>query len=453
MSAARWSTDLGFLLGAVGAAVGLGSIWRFPYLAGAGGGFAFIAVFVIACIAFGAPMLIGEAVIGRWARSSPQSAAGTIAVRFGFSRRWNVVGWTGAIAGYLVTSYYTMIAGWVLAYAWLFLTGQYARGGVAETAARFHAMTGDTRAAMLWQLAFFALVTWVSAHGVNRGVEFANRWRAPALLAILLVLVAYSLATGDVARGLEFAFAPNLSRLTPSVLLDAVGQAFYALGICVGVMIVYGAYMPASERLGRSVIAVIGSILLVSGLATVVIFPLVFHYGLNPASGPELVFQVLPVAFAEMPGGRIVGTLFFALLVLAAFTPTMALMEPWVSWLMERFGLRRAVATCVATGSCWIVGQGSVLSFGMAADWRPLAGIPRFATLNLFGIVDFLSSNLLMPLSTLFVSVFLGWRIGALAPDTEYSGLSGSQRRFLLFALRYLCPIGIIVILAIGLTG
>jgi NSS family neurotransmitter:Na+ symporter len=131
----------------------------------------------------------------------------------------------------------------------------------------------------------------------------------------------------------------------------------------------------------------------------------------------------------------------------------MALMEPWVSWLMERFGLRRAVATCVATGSCWIVGQGSVLSFGMAADWRPLAGIPRFATLNLFGIVDFLSSNLLMPLSTLFVSVFLGWRIGALAPDTEYSGLSGSQRRLLLFALRYLCPIGIIVILAIGLTG
>ncbi len=453
MSTQRWSTDLGFLLGAVGAAVGLGSIWRFPYLAGAGGGFAFIAVFVVACLAFGAPMLIGEAIIGRWARTSPQAAAGTIAARFGFSSRWNIVGWIGPIAGYLITSYYTMIAGWVLAYAWLFLSGHYARGGVADTAAGFHAMTRDSLSASLWQLGFFALVTYISARGVNQGLEFVNRWRAPALLAILLVLVAYSLATGDVARGLHFAFAPDLTRLTPTVLLDAVGQAFYALGICVGVMIVYGAYMPAGEPLGRSVMAVIGSILVVSALATIVTFPLVFHYGLNPASGPELVFQVLPVAFAEMPGGRVIGTLFFALLVLAAFTPTMALMEPWVSWLMERFGLRRAVAACVATGSCWLVGQASVLSYGVAADWRPLASVPRFATMNMYGLVDFVSANLLMPLSTLLVSVFLGWRLGERVPATEYSGLSAAQRRLLVFALRYLCPVGIIVVLVVGLAG
>jgi NSS family neurotransmitter:Na+ symporter len=452
MSGQRWSTDLGFMLGAVGAAVGLGSIWRFPYLAGAGGGFAFIAVFVVACLAFGAPMLIGEAVLGRWARSSPQRAAGVIAARFGYSRGWDVVGWTGPVAGYLVTSYYTMIAGWVLAYAWLFLTGQYSRGGVAA-AARFHALTTDTTAASLWQLGFFALVTYVSARGVNRGVEFANRWRAPALLAILLVLVAYSLATGDVQRGLSFAFAPDLSRLTPSVLLDAVGQAFYALGICVGVMMVYGAYMPPGEPVGRSVVAVIGSILAVSALATIVIFPLVFHYGLNPASGPELVFEVLPVAFAEMPGGRLIGTLFFALLVLAAFTPTMALMEPWVSWLMERFGLRRTLAACVATGSCWLVGQASVASFGAAAGWRPLASIPRFATMNLFGLVDFVSANVLMPLSALLVSVFLGWRLAGRVPDEEYVGLTPAMRRLLVFALRYLCPVGISIVLVVGLRG
>lgn len=453
MSSQRWSTDLGFMLGAVGAAVGLGSIWRFPYLAGAGGGFAFIAVFVIACLAFGAPMLIGEAIIGRWSRTSPQRSAGTIAARFGYSRGWDVVGWTGPVAGYLVTSYYTMIAGWVLAYAWLFLTGAYPRGGVAAAAERFHSLTTDTTAASLWQLGFFALVTYISARGVNRGVEFANRWRAPALLAILLVLVIYSLATGDVQRGLSFAFSPDFTRLTPTVLLDAVGQAFYALGICVGVMIVYGAYMPAGEPVGRSVVAVIGSILVVSALATVVIFPLVFHYGLNPASGPELVFQVLPVAFAEMPGGRAIGTLFFALLVLAAFTPTMALMEPWVSWLMERFGLRRAVASCVATGSCWLVGQGSVASFGAAAQWRPLASIPRFAAMNLFGIVDFVSSNLLMPLSALLVSVFLGWRLAGRVPDEEYVGLSAGARRLLLFSLRYLCPVGIAIVLVVGLLG
>jgi NSS family neurotransmitter:Na+ symporter len=450
---ARWSGDLGFLLGAVGAAVGLGSIWRFPYLAGAGGGFAFIAVFVIACLAFGAPMLIAEAVIGRWARTSPQTAAGTLAARYGYSRRWNVVGWTAVIAGYLITSYYTMIAGWVLAYAWLFLTGQHPRGGVADTTARFHALTSDSLAASLWQLAFFALVALVSARGVNRGVEFANRWRAPLLLGILLVLVAYSLATGDVARGLSFAFAPDFSRLTPAVLLGAAGQAFYALGLCVGVMIVYGGYMPAGEPLARSVVAVIGSILIVSGLATVVIFPLVFHYGLNPASGPELVFQVLPAAFAEMPGGRAVGALFFALLVLAAFTPTMALMEPWISWLMERYALGRVAATLVAIGSCWAVGQVSVVSFGAAHDWHPLAHLGRFSGMNAFDLVDFASSNLLMPLATLFASVFLGWRLAGRVPEEEYVGLSERQRRLLGFALRYVCPLGIIVILLVGLFG
>lgn len=453
MSSQRWSSNLGFMLGAVGAAVGLGSIWRFPYLVGAGGGLAFIIVFVLACLTFGAPMLVGEAIIGRWSRSSPPQAAGRIAARCGFSTRWNIVGWTGSVAGYLIASYYTMIAGWVLAYTWFFLIGQYARDGTTATVSRFHTFIADTRAVSLWQLGFFAMVTIISARGVNRGVEFANRWRAPALLAILAILVAYSLATGDVERGLRFAFAPDFSRLTPTVMLNAVGQALYALGICAGIMIVYGAYMPAGESMRRSVLAVIGSILLVSALATIVIFPLVFHYGLNPASGPELVFEVLPVAFAEMPAGRIIGTLFFALLVLAAFTPTVALMEPWVAWLIERHRLRRGSAACLATGTCWLLGQGSVYSFGALATWRPLAAIPRVAGLNFFGLVDFVSANVLMPISALLVSVFLGWRLGTRVPEEEFSGLSAVTRRLLMFALRYLCPAGITVVLVMGLAG
>ena len=240
MSGQRWSSDLAFSLSAVGAAVGLGSIWRFPYLAGAGGGFAFILVFVIACLVFGAPVLVAEIVIGRWSRRSPPQAAGEIAARFGFSRLWNVVGWTGSVAGFLIVSYYTMIAGWVLAYTWYFLSGNYARGGAAAAVGKFHAFIADSRAVSLWQLGFFALVALISARGVNRGVEWANRWRAPALLGILLALVAYSLATGDVAHGLEFAFAPDLSRLSPAIVLGAVGQALFALGISAGIMIAYG---------------------------------------------------------------------------------------------------------------------------------------------------------------------------------------------------------------------
>ncbi len=260
MSEHRWSTGLGFTLGAVGTAVGLGSIWRFPYLAGAGGGFAFIAVFVLACLIFGAPVLIGETLIGRWSRQSPPLAAGTIAARFGFSTRWNIVGWTGSLAGFLILTYYTMIAGWVMAYTWFFLGGSYATGGVAPVVQKFKEFVADSRAVSLWQLAFIALVTVISIRGVNRGVEWINRVRAPALLALLLVLAAYSLATGDVARGLHFAFAPDLSRLTPSVVLGAVGQALFALGISAGAIIAYGAYMATGESLRRNVFAVVGSI-------------------------------------------------------------------------------------------------------------------------------------------------------------------------------------------------
>ncbi len=453
MSGQRWSSGLGFSLSAIGAAVGLGSIWRFPYLAGAGGGFAFIAVFVLACMVFGAPVLVAEIAIGRWSRRSPPQAAGEIAAKFGFSGRWNVVGWTGSIAGFLVISYYAMIAGWVLAYTWFFLSGNYAHGGAPMAAAKFHTFITDSRAVALWQLGFFALVALISARGLNRGVEWANRWRAPALLAILLVLVAYSLATGDVARGLGFAFAPDLSRLSPAVVLGAVGQALFALGVSVGIMMAYGAYMPAGESLTRSVLAVVGSIFAVSFLATVAIFPLVFHYDLNPAGGPELVFQVLPVAFAEMPGGRVIGTLFFALLVLAAFTPSVGGMEAWVAWLTERVGLRRSVAACIATGSCWLVGQVSVLSFGRWADWHPLTLVPKFAGLTVFGLLDFLTANLLMPIAALLVSVFVGWRLGHLVPDSELSGLSPTSRRLLMFALRYLCPLGIAVVVIVGFAA
>jgi neurotransmitter:Na+ symporter, NSS family len=452
MSGQRWSSDLGFMLGAVGAAVGLGSIWRFPYLAGAGGGFAFIAVFVVACLVFGAPVLIAETVIGRWSRACPQQSAGIIAARYGYSRRWDIVGWTGPVAGFLITSYYTMIAGWVLAYAWFFLTGQYARGAAASVS-RFHAFIADSVSVSLWQLGFFALVALTSARGVNRGVEFANRWRAPALLAILLILVAYSLATGDVARGLEFAFAPDLSRLTPSVLLDAVGQACFALGISAGIIIAYGAYMPSGEPLARTVVAVVGSILAVSMLATIVIFPLVFHYGLDPAGGVDLVFQVLPVAFAQMPGGRVVGTLFFALLVLAAFTPSLGLLEPWIAWLGARHGLGRTAAAALVMGGCWLLGQAAVLSFGPLADWHPLHAVARVRDYTAFGLLDFLSSSVLMPLSALLVSVFLGWRIGGRLPAEELSGLSPALQRLLLFALRYVCPLGLALVLAVGLAG
>jgi NSS family neurotransmitter:Na+ symporter len=234
------------------------------------------------------------------------------------------------------------------------------------------------------------------------------------------------------------------------VVLGAVGQALFAMGVSAGIIIAYGAYMPVGESLQRSVVAVVGSIFIVSLLATVVIFPLMFHYGLNPAEGPELVFQVLPIAFAEMPGGRVIGTLFFALLALAAFTPSIGLMEPWIAWLSERAGLKRTTAACLCMGAGWLIGQGSVLSFARWTDWHPLRSIPHLAELNFFALVDFLAANLLMPISALLVSVFIGWRMGNRIPEGELSGLSVPSRRLLLFALRYVCPVGIAIVLVVG---
>lgn len=441
---------MGFLLGAVGVSVGLGSIWRFPYLTGVGGGFAFILVFVLACLVFGAPVLVGEAIIGRWARRSPPCAAGEIAARLGHSRAWNVVGWIGSLAGLLIVSYYTMIAGWVMAYAWAFAVGDYPRGAT-EAARHFQRLVGDTTTVTLWQAGFLLLVVLASARGLARGVEWANRWRAPVLLVLLLGLVGYAWCTGDVARGLRFAFAPDFSRLTPTVLLDAVGQALFALGVSAGMLLAYGAYTPAGESLARSVWAVVGSIVTVSLLATAVIFPLVFRYGMNPAQGPELVFQVLPVAFAEMPGGRGFGSLFFALLVLAAFTPTIGLLEAWTYYLTERTGLTRRWALALEAAACLALGQVSVQSFGHWSAWHPLAGIKRFANMNAFAAVDFLASNVLMPLSALLVTVFLGWRLAGRIPGEEWTGMSPRTVRWLQFSMRYLCPVGIVVVLVTGL--
>ena len=278
-----------------------------------------------------------------------------------------------------------------------------------------------------------------------------NRVRAPALLALLLVLASYSLATGDVARGLHFAFAPDLHRLTPTVVLGAVGQALFALGISAGAIIAYGSYMAPGESLSRNVYAVVGSIFVVSLLATVTIFPLVFRYGLNPAQGPELVFQVLPVAFAQMPGGRFFGTLFFALLVLAALTPSVGLLEVPIAWLSERTAIGRTGAAFLTAAICWLIGQGSVQSFNHWAHWHPLASVPRLAQLDFFGLMDFIAANVLMPLSALLVSVFVGWRLAGRIPETELSGLSAPARRMVMFALRYVCPIGICVVLVLGL--
>jgi neurotransmitter:Na+ symporter, NSS family len=267
-----------------------------------------------------------------------------------------------------------------------------------------------------WHLAFIAIVCTISARGVNRGIELANKIRAPGLLILLLILVAYALTTGDVTRGLTFAFAPDVSKLSANVVLAAIGQAFYATGVGMAMMLAYGAYVPQGASLLRSALVISGSIVLVSLLATLMIFPLVYKYGLNPAQGADLVFNVLPTAFAEMPGGRMIGTLFFLLLVLAA-------------------------------ASVWVLGVGSVLSFNAWANWHPFSGITRLRSMTFFDALDFFSSNVLLPVGALFTCALIGWRLPRSFGAAELPEETPAIRRLILLLLRYVCPVAIAAVL------
>jgi NSS family neurotransmitter:Na+ symporter len=442
-----WSSQLAVYLGTIGAAVGLGSIWRFPYLAGAYGGGLFIGVFVIACLFIASPLLVAEYLIGRNAHLPPPIAAGALAADIGASRRWNVIGLFGTSAAFLISSYYSIIAGWVIAYAWN--CGRGALAGLPRSAlhAEWQRSLADPWGLMGWQVLFLGAVAWISARGLGRGIELASRIRAPGLLILLLILDGYSLATGDVAAALRFAFAPHLSSLSGEMVLAAIGQAFYATGVGAAVMLAYGAYMPRRSPLVRPALVVTGCILLVSLLATILVFPLVFRFHMDPAAGPTLVFEVLPAVFAVMPGGRLIGTLFFVLLILAALTPSLAMFEPCVAWLETR-GVRRGPAVLATATAIWLAGIGSVLSFNVLAHWHPFQHVPALAGKTIFELVDFFAGNVLLPVGALFTCLFIGWRLDRARLAAEIGGQPPLLWKTCRIMLRYVCPAAILAVLA-----
>ena len=442
-----WSSAFGFYLATVGASVGLGSIWRFPYLAGSSGGSAFIFVFIAACVLIATPLLTAEFVLGRGSAKSPPEAAGAIALDSGRRTRWNVIGIMGTLGSFLVISYYTVIAGWVMAYTWKCATGLFVGMNHPQVAESWRGFLANPLAMGSWHLAFVACVGLISALGVNRGIELANKVRAPALLILMLILVTYALITGDVRGGLGFAFAPNFSAITPQVILAAIGQAFYATGVGMAMMIAYGAYLNRGVSLVRSSLIISAAILLVSLLSTLIVFPLVFRYGMNPAEGPALVFDVLVTVFGEMPGGRYVGTLFFLLLVFAALTPSLAGIEPMIAWLQQRRGLGRPLAVAITAFSVWLLGVASVLSFNRWSLWYPLGAIPGFRDKTVFASLDYFASNVLLPVGALITSVFVGWVVNRDIVAEQLSEASPAARLLILLLLRYVCPVAIVAVL------
>ena len=388
--------------------------------------------------------------IGRYSGLAPSDAAGAMAVTIGSSRRWNIIGQLGTLAAFLICSYYTIVAGWVVAYAWKCGTGALAGLSRPGLQSEWRHFLANPWQLMGWQVVFIGAVTFISARGLGPGIELASRIRAPVLLILLLLLDAYSLFTGDVAQTFRFVFAPHWGTLSAAVVLAAIGQAFYATGVGMGMMLAYGSYMPRRAPLVRPALLVSGSILLVSLLATLLVFPLVFRFHMDPAGGPALVFDVLPTAFALMPGGRLLGTIFFLLLIFAALTPSLAGFEPVTAWL-QAHGLRRGTAA-VATGlTIWLAGAGSVFSFNWIAGWHPLERVPILAGKTFFEVVDFIAGNLLLPLGALLTCVFIGWRLDRATFAAEFGESQALVVAVCRILLRYVCPVAIAAVLLAAL--
>ena len=443
----NWSSRFTFLLAAVGAAVGLGNIWKFPYVTGQNGGSAFVLIYLLAVIFVALPILIAEIAIGRWGRQSPPHAMINVAHSQGRSKAWSIVGWFGMLAAYLIATYYSVIAGWSMVYIFKNGGGNFSGQDAASVSAEFDALLASPAQLTLWHGIFMLICTVILIRGLKEGIEKSVKVLMPTLFALLLVMVGYGFFEGDMAGAMHFMFDFDLSVLDGRVILVAVGQAFFSIGVAMGLMMGFGAYLPKEISIARSAVIICTMDTLVAIIAGLAIFPVVFANGLDPAEGPGLIFVSLPIAFGSVTGGLIFGTLFFILLFFAALTSVFGITEPMIAWCEEWFRLKRWQAALLVCASIFVLGMGTVFSFNLWSEWRPLAAFERYADFGYFEILDYLTANIMMPLSGLLLAVFAGWMIKPEAIRDELQIENPKVFRAWFWLLRWVAPISIALIL------
>jgi len=445
-----WSSGLTFILAAVGAAVGLGNIWKFPYVAGVSGGGAFVLVY-IACVIFVAiPILIGELLIGRCGSGSPPLAMRKVAEASGRSAKWSIVGFMGMIVGYLIATYYSVIAGWTLIYIYKAANG-FDGATALNVAQQFEDLKADPGTMAIWHTVFMGLALFIVGRGLRNGIERVVKLLMPALFVMLVVMIGYAAIAGDFAAGLNFLFSVDFSKITGAVVLNAIGQAFFSISVAMGLMMVYGAYVPRNVSLTRSAIIIATADTVIALLAGLMIFPIVFANGLDPAEGPGLIFKTLPTAFVGMPGGAVFGALFFLLLAFAAITSIIAILEPIIAYAEDRWHMKRAMACGVFGLLGWALGIASVLSFNAWQDVTPLAMFDVFDGKTIYDLIDYFTANIMMPVGAILIALFVGWRM---KPEMIEGDLSFSHPLLFktwLWIMRVVAPIAILGILVSGL--
>ena len=412
----EWSSRLAFILAATGSAVGLGNIWRFPYITGENGGGAFVLVY-LGCVALiGIPIMIAEVMLGRRGRQSPINTMRTLAHEEGRSAAWQGLGWLGMVAGFLILSFYSVVAGWTLAYAVRTATGTFSGATAQGVEYIFNTFIADPERLLAWHTVFMVMTMIVVSRGVKSGLEQAVRYLMPALFLLLVVMLGYSLNTGYFDQAVRYLFRPDFGRLTADGVLQAMGQAFFSLSLGMGAIMIYGSYLSRRASIPRTVVTVAAMDTIVAVLAGLVIFPIVFANQLDPELGSGMVFKVLPLAFGQMPGGPLFGTLFFILLVFAAWTSAISLLEPVVAWLVENHGMNRVKAASLACVVAWMLGVFSLLSLNVWQEYT-LGRLPffsRWAEVGIFALpfmdlVDYLTANVMLPLGGMLLAIFSVW--------------------------------------------
>jgi NSS family neurotransmitter:Na+ symporter len=443
LSPERWSSRAGFIFAAMGSAIGLGSIWKFPYEVGTNGGGGFVVFYLLGLGLIVFPLMLVEFAIGRRGGSHAVGSMATVAIASGASRSWAVIGVVGVVGAVVILSFYSVIGGWALAY--VIDTIRDGLPGAAGPAgqARFDALLASPLRMTVYHTLFMAATAVVVARGIAGGIERASLYLMPILIVLVVVLASYSAIQGDAPAALRFLFAFDMDGLSPRVALEALGLGFFSIGVGLAVMITYAAYAGPEFDLRTVAIVTLLSDTAISFLAGMAVFPVVFAERLDPSSGPGLMFVTLPLAFARMPLGASAAIAFFVLLSLAALASAMSLLEMPVALIHRWLGWSRRRAALVAGFLCWALGLASVLSFNGWAGWRPLAWLPGLATLTVFDSLDHVASNVLLPLGGLGLALFGGWVVppGLLAAEL---GLGPAAARAIVLLLRYVAPVGIV---------
>ena len=440
-----FTSTFGVLVATLGSAVGLGNIWKFPYLTGTNGGAGFLLVYLLATLLLGLPVMIAETMLGRATRANAVSAFEKLRPDQPF---WKVIGYMGLLAAVLILGFYTEVASWVFAYIGKAVSGSLMTDHATSAQAQFRQTIGSPGAALVWQWLVLALCGGIIMLGVARGIEAVTRKLMPVLFVLLLLLCARSLTLPGAGEGLRFLFAPDFGRITPAVVLTAVGLAFFKLSVGMGTMLTYGSYFRDDQNIpvtaGRVMLADLG----ISLLAGIAIFPAVFTFHFQPTDGPGLVFLTIPAVFASLPGGVIFTVLFFVLTAIASVGAILSILEVPVAMITERLHWSRRKATVCTVLLIAVLGAPAALSNGVMAQ------VTLFG-LSAFELYDFISSNLLLPLGGLLICLFAGWVVGPdwMRGELTNQGTLGNEWlvRGVCFLLRYVSPVLILVVLLRGL--